>query len=208
MKSYHKLYYYDESVIDKDCWAFDKLDGQNMRFEGNLKRGFYKFGSRTQMVPKNDEQFGIGVNIFLNKYHDQLIKILSDQIRDKSTKITAFAELVGENSFCGKHNPNDELDLILFDIWIYKKGWVTPQKFIDDYGHLGIPNLIYRGKLTDHFISDVQEDKFLLKEGVIAKGNDFMVKVKTKKWLTEVRNKLGEKYLMEDVDYKKELIII
>jgi hypothetical protein len=35
-----------------------------------------------------------------------------------------------------------------------------------------------------------------------------MVKVKTKKWLTEVRNKLGEKYLMEDVDYKKELIII
>lgn len=208
MKSYHKLYYYNEDVIGKECWAFDKLDGQNMRFEGNLKRGFYKFGSRNQMIPKNDDNFGIGVKLFFEKYNDDVIKILSNILKDKKIKFTAFAELVGPNSFCGKHHPDDKLDLILFDIWVFKSGWIKPQRFIDDFGHLGIPDVIYNGKLDKQLISDIQEDKFNLSEGVIAKGDDFMVKIKTKAWLQKVKLKLGEKYLMEDLDYNKKLLIV
>lgn len=210
MKSYHKLYYYNEDVIGKECWAFDKLDGQNMRFEGNLKKGFYKFGSRNQMISKNDSDFGVGVNIFMEKYNDELLKIFSKKIKDKNIKFTAFAELVGENSFCGKHNPNDKLDLVLFDIWLYKSGWVLPQEFLNDYGHLGIPELIYKGKLTKNFISDIKENKFNLKEGVIAKGefnkNVFMVKIKCKSWLEKVKSNYGSSFLLEEVNYDKNII--
>ena len=208
MKSYHKLYYYNDDVIGKKCWAFDKLDGQNMRFEGTLKRGFYKFGSRNQMISEKDPDFGVGVNLFMEKYNDEILKILSTKIKDKGLKFTAFAELVGPNSFCGKHHPEDELDLILFDIWIFKSGWIHPINLIDDFGHLGIPNLIYTGELNSDLINNIHDNKFNLTEGVIAKGDNFMVKIKTKEWLSKVKLKLGERFLLEDLDFKKELMIV
>jgi len=213
MKQYHKLHYWSSEFLGKEIWAFDKLDGQNLRFEANFKRGFYKFGSRTQMISDKDEQFGIGVNLFMEKYSEPLMNIFSNKwSKDKFTNFTVFAELVGENSFAGKHDPNDELDVVLFDIWIYKKGWVQPQKFIDEFGHLGIPNLIYKGELNEQIINDIQENKFNLKEGVIAKGVDkndtFMMKIKTKSWLKRVKNELGEKALLEDMDGNKKHLIV
>jgi hypothetical protein len=213
MKQYHKLHYWSPEFIGENIWAFDKLDGQNLRFEANSKRGFYKFGSRTQMISDKDEQFGVGVNLFMEKYSEPLMNIFSKKwSKDKFTNFTVFAELVGENSFAGKHDPNDELDVILFDVWIYKKGWIQPQKFIDEFGHLGIPNLIYKGELDDRIIKDIQENKFNLKEGVIAKGVDkndtFMMKIKTKSWLQRVKNELGEKALLEDMDGNKKHLII
>lgn len=208
MKQYHKLYYWKQEHLGKEIWAQDKLDGQNLRFEGNLKRGFYKFGSRTEMLSFNDPTFGIGYNLFMEKYSEQVLKILPKFLKNKVDKFTVFAELVGENSFAGKHNPNDILDVVLFDIWIYKKDWIHPQTFIDEFGHLGIPNLVYKGKLTDEFISDIQENKFNLKEGVIAKGDKFMVKIKSKHWLNRVKSELGVKALMEDIDYNVKNLII
>lgn len=213
MKQYPKLFYWSKEHIGKEIWALDKKDGQNLRFEANFKRGFYKFGSRTQMISDKDEQFGIGVNLFMNKYSEPLMSIFSKKwSKDRFTNFTVFAELVGENSFAGKHDPNDELDVILFDVWIYKKGWVQPQKFIDEFGHLGIPNLIYKGQLDEQIINDIQENKFNLKEGVIAKGiekNDtFMMKIKTKSWLQRVKTELGEKALLEDMDGNKKHLIV
>lgn len=213
MKQYHKLYYWKPELLGEEIWAFDKLDGQNLRFEANFKRGFYKFGSRTQMISDKDEQFGIGVNLFMEKYSEPLMDIFAKNWgKNKFANFTVFAELVGENSFAGRHDPNDELDVILFDVWIYQKGWVQPQKFIDEFGHLGIPNLVYQGDLTQEFISDVQENKFNLTEGVIAKGIEkkdiFMVKIKTKDWLSRVKNELGEKALLEDIDNNKKHLIV
>ena len=213
MKQYHKLHYWSSEFLGEEIWALDKKDGQNLRFEANFKRGFYKFGSRTQIISDKDEQFGIGVNLFMEKYSEPLMNIFSNKWgKNKFTNFTVFAELVGENSFAGKHDPNDELDVILFDVWIYKKGWIQPQKFIDEFGHLGIPNLIYQGELDDRIIKDIQENKFNLKEGVIAKGVDkndtFMMKIKTKSWLQRVKNELGEKALLEDMDGNKKHLII
>ena len=117
-----------------------------------------------------------------------------------------------EDGDAGAPLQNDELDVILFDVWIYKKGWVQPQKFIDEFGHLGIPNLIYQGELDEQIINDIQENKFNLKEGVMAKGveeNDtFMMKIKTKSWLRRVKTELGEKALLEDMDGNKKHLII
>jgi hypothetical protein len=213
MKQYHKLYYWKPEFLGEEIWAFDKKDGQNLRFEANFKRGFYKFGSRTQMISDKDEQFGIGVNLFMEKYSEPLMNIFAKNWgKNKFANFTVFAELVGENSFAGRHDPNDELDVILFDVWIYQKGWVQPQRFIDEFGHLGIPDLIYQGELTEEFISDIQENKFNLTEGVIAKGiekNDtFMMKIKTKSWLRRVKTELGEKALLEDIDNNKKHLIV
>lgn len=213
MKQYPKLFYWSKDYMGKEVWLQDKKDGQNLRFEANFKRGFYKFGSRTQMISDKDEQFGIGVNLFMEKYSEPLMDIFSKKwSKDRFANFTVFAELVGENSFAGRHDPNDELDVILFDVWIYKKGWVQPQKFIDEFGHLGIPNLIYQGELDEQIINDIQENKFNLKEGVIAKGvenNDtFMMKIKTKDWLKRVKTELGEKALLEDIDGNKKHLIV
>ena len=213
MKQYHKLYYWKPELLGQEIWAFDKLDGQNLRFEANFKRGFYKFGSRTQMISDKDEQFGIGVNLFMEKYSEPLMSIFSKKWgKDRFANFTVFAELVGENSFAGRHDVNDKLDVILFDVWIYKKGWVQPHKFIDEFGHLGIPNLIYQGELDNQIITDIQENKYNLKEGVIAKGIEdkdvFMCKIKTKSWLTRVKTELGEKALLEDIDGNKKHLIV
>jgi hypothetical protein len=213
MKQYHKLYYWKPDLLGEEIWAFDKKDGQNLRFEANFKRGFYKFGSRTQMISNKDDQFGIGVNLFMEKYSEPLMDIFSKKYnKNKNSSFTVFAELVGENSFAGRHDTNDKLDVILFDVWIYQKGWVQPQKFIDDFGYLGIPDLVYRGELTKEFITDVQENKFNLKEGVIAKGHEhkdiFMVKIKCKEWLNRVKNELGERALLEDIDNNIKHLIV
>ena len=213
MKQYHKLFYYKPEHMGQDIWAFNKLDGQNLRFEANFKRGFYKFGSRTQMIDKKDEQFGNCIDMFMEKYSEPVMSILSKKWgKNKFTTFTAFAEYSGKNSFAGRHIPGEKMDVTLFDIWVYQKGWVEPQKLIDEFGYLGIPNLVYKGELTEEFISDIQNNKFGLKEGVIAKGIDdgdvFMAKIKTKEWLSRVKNELGDKYLMEDIDNDKRLMIV
>ena len=202
MKSYQKLYHYDESLIGQNIYAFDKLDGQNFRAECNFKRGFYKFGSRTQMVNEKDELFGDAVRLFMNKYSDGLMDVFSKKYgKDKFAKFTVFCEYHGENSFAGKHVDTDKMDIVLFDVNIYKKGLVLPEKFIDEFGHLGIPNLIYKGELTEEFIEDIKSNKFNLKEGVVAKNSEAIVKIKTREWLNRVKKELGENFLAEDLDY-------
>ena len=79
MKQYHKLHYWSPEFLGEEIWALDKKDGQNLRFEANFKRGFYKFGSRTQMISDKDEQFGIGVNLFMEKYSEPLMNIFSNK---------------------------------------------------------------------------------------------------------------------------------
>ena len=67
-------------------------------------------------------------------------------------------------------------------------------------------------ELTKEFITDVQENKFNLKEGVIAKGHEhkdiFMVKIKCKEWLNRVKNELGERALLEDIDNNIKHLIV
>lgn len=39
-------------------YAFDKLDGSNIRAEWNSKRGFYKFGTRNQLMDEKTDPWG------------------------------------------------------------------------------------------------------------------------------------------------------
>ena len=80
-------------------------------------------------------------------------------------------------------------------MFLYKKDFLKPRDFIDLFEHLGIPDLVYEGPLNESFIKDIVSNYYDLKEGVVIKGVSegkvFMSKIKTQKWLDEVREKYG-----------------
>lgn len=206
MKQYSSIDYYGENW-NLPIIAFDKLDGSNLRFEFNKKRGFYKSGSRNVMIDENNEQFGIGVKIFKEKYEEPLTKIFTSKKYRDIQSFVCFAEFVGTKSAFGKHDfENDIFDVILFDVDRYKKGLVPPKEFIDDFGHTGIPRVIYTGNLNKEFVNRVKINEFELSEGVICKGKIqtkkgvdklYYCKIKTDDWFTRLRS-LGDERLIDE----------
>jgi hypothetical protein len=216
MKDYPKIDYYNKAIYGQNVIAFDKLDGSNIRCEYSRKRGWYKFGTRTEMIDKNHEIFGKSIPLFLEKYGDSLDKIFRDKYK-KVENFVVFSEYVGPNSFAGWHDSNDIMDIILFDVNQYKKGFISPWEFLDNFSSVDIPKIIYEGKLTDTLIENVRNDVYGLKEGAIIKGlyktkKDgeiaWRIKAKTIKWLKQVKERLGEKALMEELNNDKFLIDI
>ena len=207
MKSYPKLTYYDESDIGRYCYAFDKLDGSNIRVEWDRKRGWYKFGTRNTMIADTTHTFYETIDIFMNKYSDDIEKVFRDK-KDyrNSQSFVVFLEYYGENSFAGFHHDDDKKDCVLFDISQYKKGIISPGEFIKNFGHLDIPDIIHQGLLTEEFIEDVKSNKFGLDEGVMVKGSEdkklWIKKIKTREWISSVKQKMGIQFVLEDCNNK------
>lgn len=120
--------------MGEQCFSFYKYDGSNLRWEWNKKRGFYKFGTRKRMFDESDRQFGEAVQLFRKNYEEPLSKILVNNYRQD--KVVVFTEYLGENSFSGFHKPEDKKELVLFDVHIIKKGLLSPQDFLKQFGHL------------------------------------------------------------------------
>jgi hypothetical protein len=128
--------------------------------------------------------------------------------------VVVFGEYLGENSFAGKHDIEDKKDIVIFDVNLYKKGFISPRDFIDNFGHLHIPNVVYKGEYDYDLINDIKKNTWNLKEGVICKGvrktkGDeivWMTKVKTIEWLEKIRHTLGEKALFEELNRDRSLL--
>lgn len=211
MKTYNSISHWNkfDGIGNTNCIAFDKLDGSNVRFEWNKNKGFFKYGTRTQMISEKDETFGKAISIFMEKYSEDLSRIFTDNREYINCKsYVVFGEYFGFNSFAGRHEKEDKKDVIIFDISKYKHGLIDAKSFIKDFGHLDIPNIIYEGILDENFINKVRNNDYNLKEGIVAKGTEFrkgkyypwMIKVKTNQWLEKVKNKFGEKALLEEVN--------
>lgn len=217
MKQYPSINFNDSKYIGENIWAFDKLDGSNIRCEWNKKRGWYKFGTKNQIIDERNEQFGNAVTVFMNKYSESLNKVFKDN-RDytKALSFVVFVEYFGDCSFAGYHvEEDDNKDVVLFDVNAYKKGFIKPNTFVKDFGHLHIPELIYEGEYTKEFIQDVREGKYSLKEGAVVKGlrktkNDelvWMTKIKQNSWLEKLKDKFGEVKLLQELNGNKNLLI-
>jgi len=211
MKKYDTIPYYGEHwgipII-----AFDKLDGSNIRCEFSTKRSFYKFGTRNMMIDEASEPFGFAINLFKEKYEKGLTDIFKSKDYRNILSFVCFAELVGPNSAFGQHEfATDKMDIVLFDISQYKKGFVQPKQFVKDFGDLGIPKVVYEGNLNKEFVQRVKTNEFGLTEGVIAKGvtktkkgadNIFQCKIKTDDWFVRLKAKSPYLYEEEMKQYK------
>lgn len=181
------------------CIVFDKLDGSNLRFEWSKKRGWYKFGTRARMFDHTDPEYGRAIPVFLNRYGDSLPKVITDNKDYRGIdSFIAYGEFFGPSSFAGWHDFTEQQEVVLFDVNLNKKGFVLPRAFVNDFGHLKIPKVIYEGNFGDQFVKDVKDGKYDVVEGVVAKGvipkknpqhGLWMSKVKTKAWLAELRHR-------------------
>jgi len=213
MKHYPSIEHWNEDLLGRRVFAFDKLDGSNFRAEWNRKRGWYKFGTKGQMIDEMNEQFGNAIPVFLNKYGDYLPRVFTNQHYKSIRSFVVFCEYLGQNSFAGKHVAGDRMDTVLFDVNPLTKGFVCPEDFIKDFGHLDIPRLVYSGIFTKEFIFNVKTGKYpSLTEGVVVKGINkkdkgkdqvWMVKIKTNQWLEKLKETNGQKALDEEFGNNK-----
>ena len=215
MKTYDKIEYWNRGPFGENTIAFFKNDGSNLRFEFSKNKGWYKFGTRNTMISKDDSTFGNGVNIFLNKYEDDIPRIIEKKYRQMDNFVV-FCEYFGPNSFAGWHDTNDKMDIVLFDISLYKKGIINPYEFIDNFSSIDIPDVIYEGEYNMELVNNVRNNTYGLVEGVVCKGliktkkqkeQIWMTKVKTDSWIFKVKDKFGEKYLLTELNNDKSLLI-
>ena len=178
---------------DVYIYAFDKLDGSNIRAEWNAKRGFYKFGTRTQLMDEKNKPFGCAIAMIKEKYEKDLTIIFQEQHwRDA----ICFFELWGPSSFAGNHNFEEKLDVTLIDVNPYKEGILVPAEFIRLFSHLDIPKVCYEGYVTTELFDMVKQSSLpgMTSEGVVCKGeNDkktklpIMFKIKSRAWLEKLK---------------------
>lgn len=176
-----------------DIYAFDKIDGSNIRSEWTKKNGFWKFGSRKRLLGSDQSIICEADQLIIDKYADDLSKIF---LKQRYQKVIMFFEFSGEHSFAGKHDENDEHDVVLIDVSPHKKGILPPREFLKIFGGLDIPKILYRGKANNIFVQLVKDRKIegLTFEGVVCKGQlnrktglPYMFKIKTNDWLNKLK---------------------
>src|ERR1700722_3772977 len=179
-------------VRDTPFYAFDKLDGSNIRVEWSGKRGVYKFGTKTQLIDHTAPIFGEAVVLFNKKYGDDLPSIFEKQ---RWRNVVMFCEFYGPNSFAGNHNLEEAHDVTLFDVSV-NDALLKPREFLDCFEHLDIPKLLYRGNIGEEFIQLVHNSELdgMSGEGVVCKGTwnkkknrPNMFKIKSNAWIGRLK---------------------
>lgn len=175
-------------------YAFDKKDGSNIRAEWNAKKGFYKFGTRNELIDEKTMPFGRAIPLIREKYEEDLTMVFKEQGWKDAL---CFFEFWGASSFAGNHNFEEKMDVTLIDVNPYKEGILTPTEFIRLFGHLDIPKVCYEGHVTPELFDKVKQStlKGMTFEGVVCKGaNDkltkmpIMFKIKSKAWLEKLKD--------------------
>jgi hypothetical protein len=189
-----------EDYLRRHFVAFDKLDGSNVRAEWDHKRGWHQFGSRRRLLDASQPLLGRAVRLIHEGYGDGLAKVFAeDPALGLPRQATAYFEFFGPHSFAGQHDPevlgvpaNEPLRVVLIDVNVHRRGFVSAERFIDRFGHLGIPRVVHRGELSREFIADVRADCFGTPEGVILKGGEahqrWMAKVKTTAYMHRLKS--------------------
>jgi hypothetical protein len=203
MKTYWKISG-PSAAPNAPCLAFYKYDGSNLRFEWSKKRGWYKYGTRKRLFDHTDDEFGPAIQVFEETYADELEKVFTSKSFKKDHRgvqqAVVFCEFFGPHSFAGQHQPEDPKELVLFDVALHKKGIMLPRDFLDQFGHLKVPEVIYEGNFNRQLITDVMDGKYPVDEGVVAKGillgkkknpqhGLWMAKIKTRSWMDRLREK-------------------
>ena len=191
-------------VQGEKIYAFDKLDGSNIRAEWNKKNKFWKFGTRTRLVDRAEKPWGEAIDLIIGKYEKDLHDIFVD---NRFQEVISFFEFFGPNSFAGNH-AEEPHEVKLFDIRVHKKGIIEPNEYLKLVGKLDIAKLLYYGNANQPFIESVQNRTLngMTFEGVVCKGQLFrpglplMFKIKSYEWLEKLKGKCeGNQKLFEEL---------
>ncbi len=195
MKSYPSI----TTKIDfsKDYYLFDKLDGSNIRAEWSKKQGFYKFGSRTQLLTPDQVALYPAIEYIKNMqtfFSESLSEKLS---RYKYDSAVCFFEWYGPNSFAGNHVDSlDQMKATLIDVSVYKQGILNPETYVKMFSDCGLPKILHKGKITEEIFQSVRNRTLegMTLEGVICKeagvnkhGRHAMAKIKSNDWLNQLK---------------------
>lgn len=190
MKSYPSI---SADVVGQPIYAFDKLDGSNIRAEWSRKKGFYKFGTRNRLVDETDPMLGEAKSLVLDAYADALGRIF---VKQRMQHVVCFFELVGEGSFAGLHKNNEPHEVVLFDVAVDKRGIMDPRDFLKLFeDKVRTAALLYRGNPNSTFVEAVRSGQLegMTFEGVVCKGKfvspgrPLMFKVKNRAWIEKLR---------------------
>ena len=190
VKAYPSISYATECRVP--IYAFDKLDGSNVRAEWTRKKGWYKFGTRSRLVSASDPVFGAVPQLVVDKFGEKLTAVLSAQRYDRAM---CFFEFYGLSSFAGMHEPDEEKTLTLIDVAPFKHGILEPEEFLRLFGHLDVPKVLYVGELTKELVEQVRSSTLpnMTFEGIVCKGkNDKKTKI--------VQNLIGGKLVRINVN--------
>ena len=199
-----------ERILPGKCIAFAKYDGTNLHWGWERELGQYAFGTRQNRFDLDEKAiaefnaqhsgYEDAVHLFQTTYADALEKIFKENPAYKAEELSVFTEYFGQNSFAGLHKNSDRKELMLFDLY-NGTHMVDPEIFRQDFGHLKIAKVIYKGKQTGRFANDVREGKFNVSEGVVCKGGTgselWMVKIKTNAYMEKLKKAFAadwEKY--------------
>ena len=111
-------------------YAFEKWDGSNVRVEFSKKQGFHKFGSRRRLMDETDPMLGKAKGLILEKYTDPLAEYFKECRVDRGI---AYFEFYGSSSFAGTHNPDDQHEVRLIDVELFKTGIIFPKEFLGQF---------------------------------------------------------------------------
>lgn len=181
--------------------VYDKLDGNNMRFEYSSKQGWHKFGTRTQMISMDDPVYGAAVKQFLTSdISKELLTLVPKYIKGGLHEMTAFFEWHGPNSFAGRHVEGDDMRLSLLDLTFNKKGFFEQKQFLKAFwGAVDTPDYLGIHNWTRGFVARVHENEIpgVSFEGVVGKTQGKgsvlkMGKAKTKLWKEKINSSFSK----------------
>ena len=179
--------------FSKPYHIFDKLDGSNIRAEWSPKKGFYKFGSRTQLLTEDQKTLWPCRDAIIEEYSETLSSRLS---KLKAESAVCFFEWVGPESFAGNHGDVSKNKPYLIDVAIYKKGMMPIEQYLKISEGIPSPRLLHVGKIYEDFFQAVRNRTLegMTFEGVVGKGEHskqlghaIMFKIKSNDWLNKLK---------------------
>jgi hypothetical protein len=193
MEQYPEIPGSKKAPLGKPCIAFYKYDGSNLRWEWSPKRGWHKFGTRTELFDPMHPLWGQAIPLFESIKDDIVRRVKeSDWTLRGIQRITVFTEFFGPSSFAGTHVQDEPKELRLIDVYLFKKGIMPPRWFVNAFGDAPYAaQVVYQGNLNKEFINDVHAGKYPVWEGVVAKGEDFRVKIKTEAYMLKLKEVYG-----------------
>jgi RNA ligase len=195
---------------DGQCIAFEKYDGTNLHFDWDRDFGWHAFGTRRDVFSLTSagiQEFQAKhthlqecVEVFQENWAAPLEQVFAHQSQYQDIQeIKVFGEFLGQNSFAGLHRADEPKEFRLFDVLLEGIGLISPSQFVNDFQHLAIARVVYRGKLTGKFTEDVRSGKYNVDEGVICKGGTssddlWMVKIKTIAYMSKLKQAFADRW--------------